>query len=77
MHAFSLSSTPSTGFFTKDSVLSLSQPVKAQFQFDPETVTYPDNLTSPPGSSRTQACTPRPLIPDGSSHAHPGAVAAP
>ncbi|XP_057395204.1 uncharacterized protein LOC103010006 [Balaenoptera acutorostrata] len=77
MHAFSLSSTPSTGSFTKDSVLSLSQPVKAQFQFDPETVTYPDNLTSPRGSSRPQACTPRPLIPAGSSHAHPRAVAAP
>lgn len=49
MHAFSLSSTPSTDFFIKHSVLSrlsLNLP-KSQFQFDPETVTYPDNPTSP------------------------------
>lgn len=55
MHAFSLSSTPNTDSFIKHSVLS---PNLSKRNSVPETVTYPDNVTSPPGSKHPQARCP-------------------
>ncbi|XP_023061574.2 basic proline-rich protein-like [Piliocolobus tephrosceles] len=69
-------------FFIKHSVLSPSQPVKAQSQVYSATVTYPDNLTSP-GSSSPQACSlpspRRPLSrpPPAVATPHPGKHAPP